>query len=156
MVILEPSQGIKKATGIDFDVLGDVISMIYMNCHHKPVDFVCKIHKSRIPGVSQVSYSDHGKSGTKFEMVLDQTSRQTRKFIFSSILHELRHCCQLNIWKYWSDDVSKFKSYEDYFESKEERDARKAEKMTSIVIKLYDNAIKAKQLYKEAGLTRLG
>ena len=63
MVILEPSQGIKKYTGIDFDVLGDVISMLYMNGHRKPVDFVCKIHKSRDPGVSQVTYSDDAKSG---------------------------------------------------------------------------------------------
>ena len=148
MVILEPSQGIKKVTGIDFDVLGDVVSMLYMNTHRKPVDFVCKIHKSRDPGVS--------KSGTKFDMKLDQTSRQTRKFVFGSILHELRHCCQLNIWNYWSDDVSKFKTYEDYFDSKEEKDARKAEKMTSIVIKMYDNAMKAKKLYKEYGLTKLG
>ena len=156
MVILEPSPGIKKSTGIDFDVLGDVISMIYMNTHRKPVDFVCKIHKSRDPGVSQVTYSDDAKSGSKFDMKLDQTSRQTRKFVFGSILHELRHCCQLNIWNYWSDDVSKFKTYEDYFDSKEERDARKAEKMTAVVIKLYDNAMKAKEMYKDFGLTRLG
>ncbi len=156
MVILEPSQGIKDATGINFDVLGDVVSMILMNSHRKPVDFVCKIHKSREAGVSQVTYSDDAKSGTKFDMKLDQTSRQTRKFVFGSILHELRHCCQLNIWNYWSDDVAKFKTYEDYFDSKEEVDARKAEKMTAIVIKMYDNAIKANKLYKEYGLTKLG
>ena len=58
MVILEASQGIKKATGIDFDILGDVVSLILMNTHRKPVDFVCKIHKSREAGVSQVTYSD--------------------------------------------------------------------------------------------------
>ena len=38
----------------------------------------------------------------------------------------------------------------------EERDARKMEKMTAIVMKLYDNAMKANELYKEFGLTRLG
>ena len=130
--------------------------MIYMNTHRKPVDFVCKIHKSREPGVSQVTYSDDFKSGLAFDMLLDQTSRQTRKFVFGSILHELRHCCQLNIWGYWSDDVAKFKTYEDYFDSKEERDARKAEQMTAAVIKLYDNAVKVKQQYKDFGLTKLG
>ena len=156
MVILEPSQGIKKYTGIDFDVLGDVISMLYMNGHRKPVDFVCRIHKSRYPGVSQVTYSDDAKSGSRFEMVLDQTTRPTRKFIFGTILHELRHCCQLNIWNYWCDDAAKFKTFDDYWDSKEEKDARKAEKMTAIVIKMYDNAIKAKKLYKDYGLTKLG
>ena len=156
MVILEPSQGIKKYTGIDFDVLGDVISMIYMNCHREPVNFVCKIHKSREPGVSQVTYSDDAKSGSRFEMMLDQTTRPTRKFIFGTILHELRHCCQLNIWNYWCDDTAKFKTFDDYWDSKEEKDARKAEKMTAIVIKMYDNAIKAKKLYKDYGLTKLG
>ena len=32
---------------------------------------------------------------------------------------------------------------------KKEKDARKAEKMTAIVIKMYDNAMKAKKLYKD-------
>ena len=155
MVILEPSQGIKKATGIDFDILGDVVSTIFMNTHRKPVDFVCKIHKSREAGVSQVTYSDEGKSGSCFEMRLDQTSKQTRRFIFSSILHELRHCCQLNIWGYWPD-TAKFKTFDDYWDSKEEKDARKAEKMTTIVMRMYDNAVKAKELYKELDLCRLG
>ena len=155
MVILEPSPGIKKYTGLDFDVLGDVISMLYMNGHRKPVDFICRIHKSREAGVSQVTYSDDGKSGYLFDMKLDQTTRPTRKFIFSTILHELRHCCQLNIWGYWTE-VPRYNTYEDYFNSKEEIDARKAEKMTTIVMKLYDNALKAKQLYKECGLTKLG
>jgi len=155
MVILEPSQGIKKYTGIDFDVLGDVISMLYMNGHRKPVDFICRIHKSREAGVSQVTYSDDGKSGHLFDMKLDQTTRPTRKFLFSTILHELRHCCQLNIWGYWTD-VPRYNTYEEYFDSKEEVDARKAEKMTTIVMKLYDNALKAKELYKECGLTKLG
>ena len=155
MVILEPSQGIKKATGIDFDILGDIISTILMNTHRKPVDFVCKIHKSREAGVSQVMYADDAKSGSLFDMRLDQTSRQTRKFIFSSILHELRHCCQLNIWGYWPDSA-KFKTYDDYWCSKEEVDARKMEKMTTIVMKMYDNAVKAKELYKELQLNKLG
>ena len=155
MVILEPSQGIKKATGIDFDILGDVVSTILMNTHRKPVDFVCKIHKSRQEGVSQVTYSDEGKSGSCFEMKLDQTSKQTRRFIFSSILHELRHCCQLNIWGYWPD-TAKFKSYDEYYSSKEEKDARKMEKMTTIVMRMYDNAVKAKELYHEFDLCKLG
>lgn len=155
MVILEPSPGIKKATGIDFDILGDVVSLILMNTHRKPVDFVCKIHKSREAGVSQVTYSDEAKSGLSFTMLLDQTSRQTRKFVFGSILHELRHCCQLNIWKYWTD-TAKFNTYEDYFNSKEEVDARKAEKLTNIVIKLYDSAEEAKRLYLKHGLNKLG
>ncbi len=155
MVILEASQGIKKATGINFDVLGDVVSMILMNSHRKPVDFVCKIHKSREAGVSQVTYSDDEKSGYMFDMLLDQTSRQTRKFIFGSILHELRHCCQLNIWNFWTD-TAKFNTYEDYFNSREEIDARKAEKLTKIVIKMYDAAVEANKQYKKYGLTKLG
>ena len=155
MVILEPSQGIKKATGIDFDILGDVVSLILMNTHRKPVDFVCKIHKSREAGVSQVTYSDDAKSGYAFDMLLDQTSRQSRKFIFGSILHELRHCCQLNIWKYWTD-TAKFKTYDDYYDSKEEMDARNAQKLTKIVIKMYDAAVEAKKQYVKYGLTKLG
>ena len=153
MVILEPTQGIKQATGINFDVLGDIVSMILMNTHRKPIDFVCRIQKSRQPGVSQVIYADENKSGMKFDMKLDQ-SKHTRKFVFGSILHELRHCCQLNIWKYWPD-TAKFNSFEEYYESKEERDARNMEKMTSIVIKMYDNAMKANEMYKTFGLTKL-
>lgn len=155
MIILQASPGIKKKTGINFDVLGDVVTMLLVNNHRKPVDFIARIHKSTDPGVSQVTYDDDAKSGSCFLIKLDQTSRQTRKFIFSSLLHELRHCCQLNIWKYWPDTL-KFKTYDEYWMSMEERDARKMEKMTAIVMKLYDNAMKANDLYKEFGLTRLG
>lgn len=153
MIILEASPGIKKKTGIDFNVLSDIISMIMMANHRKPVNFVAKVHKSKEAGASYCESKDD--SGSNFRICLDQTSRQTRKFVFGSILHELRHCCQLNIWKYWPD-THKFKTYEDYFNSKEEIDARKIEALTEDVMKMYDIAMRCNKKYKKFGLTRLG
>lgn len=151
MILLRPSAGIKKYTDIDFDILSDVMTTMFRSNHRKPVNFKAKIYKSRQPGVSLCETV----TNDDFVIFLDQTTRPTRKFIFGSILHELRHCCQLHIWKYWPDST-KFKTYEDYFRSKEEVDARKIEKLTRQVMKVYDMHVAINKKYKSFGLTKLG
>lgn len=153
MIILEPSQSIKKATGINFNVLGDIVTLLMQNNHRKPVDFVAKVYKSKEKYCSYVESKDD--KGHNFKIYLDQDSRQTRKFIFGSILHELRHCCQLNIFGFWPD-TCKFNTYDEYYRSKEEYDARKIERLTKVVMKMYDAAMAANKQYKKFGLTRLG
>jgi hypothetical protein len=151
MINILPSKGVKKATGIDFVILGRVLETIIQPNHRKPVAMTVHMYKSRQAGVSYVETYERDL----FTIFLDQTSRQTRKFIFGSILHEIRHCCQLNLWNYWPCTY-KFKTYEEYFNSKEERDARKAEKLTRQLIKMYDLHVKVKKQYSQFGLTRLG
>jgi len=151
MIKLLPSKGIKKATGIDFDVLSTILTDIVKSNHRKPFAMTVHMYKSRQEGVSFVETYERDL----FTIHLDQTSRQTRKFIFGSILHEIRHCCQLNLWNYWPCTY-KFKTYDEYFNSKEERDARKAEKLTRQLIKMYDLHVKVKKQYSQFGLTRLG
>jgi len=151
MIILEASKGIKQSTGINFKVLSDVLSILIQGNHRKKIEMTVKVQKSRQPGVSYCEADDNNN----FKICLDQTTRQTRKFIFGSILHELRHCCQLNIWNYWAN-TCKFKTYEDYFNSKEERDARKIEKLTRQVIKLYDLHVDFHKQYAKIGLNKLG
>jgi len=151
MIKILPSKGIKKATGIDFDLLGSILTTMIQAGHRKPIDMTVHMYKSRQAGVSYVETYD----SDWFTICLDQTSKQTRKFIFGSILHEIRHCCQLKLWNYWPCTY-KFKTYEEYFNSKEERDARKAEKLTRQLIKLYDMHINMKKQYSKVGLTRLG
>ena len=153
MIILEPSPAIKKSTKIDFDLLGQILTMVVDSNHRKPINFIAKIQKSKQAGVSFCESKDD--TGSNFRICIDQTSRQTRKSVFGSILHELRHCCQLNIFGYWPD-TCKFKSYEEYFRSKEEVDARKIEALTNQVIEMYDAAQALYKKYRKVGLTKLG
>lgn len=153
MITLLPSKGVKKATGINFNVLANALTAMIQSNHRKALDITVHIYKSRQPGVSYVEAYDDIKN--VYTVHLDQTSKQTRKFIFGTLLHEIRHCCQSALWNYWPC-THKFKTYDQYFNSKEERDARKAEKLTRQFIKLYDMQVAVNKSYSKFGLTRLG
>jgi hypothetical protein len=151
MIILEPSAGIKKATGIDFKLLSNILTMLLEVNHKRDLDIIAKIHKSKISDTSLCEAIDRNN----FLIKLDQTAKQTKKFIFSSLLHELRHCCQYHIWKYWPD-TGKFKTYADYYRSKEEVDARKIERLTREVIKMYDLHVTFNSKFTDLRLNKLG
>ena len=93
MIILEPSAGIKKATGIDFKLLSNILTMLLEVNHKRDLYITAKVHKSKISDTSLCEAIDR----SNFLIKLDQTAKQTKKFIFSSLLHELRHCCQYHI-----------------------------------------------------------
>ena len=151
MIILEPSVGIKKATGIDFKLLSNILTMLLEVNHNRDLNIVAKVHKSKIKDTSFCECIDR----TNFLIKLDQTSKQTTKFIFSSLLHELRHCCQYHIWKYWPS-TGKFKTYAAYYRSKEEVDARKIERLTREVIKMYDLHVAFNSKFTDLRLNILG
>jgi len=151
MIVLEPSAGIKKATEIDFNLLSNILTMLLESNHRRDLHIVAKIHKSRIEGTSLCESIDR----SNYVIKLDQASKQTKKFVFSSLLHELRHCCQYNIWKYWPD-TGKFKTYTEYYRSKEEVDARKIERLTREVIKMYDTYVDFNSKFRDLRLNKLG
>ena len=77
-----------------------------------------------------------------------------RRYIIGCILHELRHAFQQSIFKY--EVVARFSSYTAYYNSTEERDARKQEKLASEILKIYDNYEKAQEKFKRFNLKELG
>jgi hypothetical protein len=52
--------------------------------------------------------------------------------------------------------VARFSSYTAYYNSTEERDARKQEKLTSEILKIYDNYEKAQEKFERFNLKELG
>ena len=105
MIILEPSVGVKKKTGINFDILSDILTLVFERNHKRDLNIYAKVHLSRVPDTSLCEAISH----THYLIKLDQTAKQTKKFVFSSLLHELRHCFQNHIWNYWPDST-KFKT----------------------------------------------
>ena len=77
-----------------------------------------------------------------------------RRYVFSTILHELRHGFQENVFRFHA--LAKFSSYNAYYNSEEERDARKQEKLTTEVIRIYDSFKKAEEKFERFNLKELG
>ena len=76
------------------------------------------------------------------------------KYLISSLLHEVRHCIQFNIFGYWNHLVH-FKNWKEYYYLKEEIDARKMERLTTEVIKIYDSSTKLNETFKSLELGRM-
>ena len=87
-----------------------------------------------------------------FTMNLD--INDNKRYVVGSILHELRHAFQEYVFGFCT--VARFTSYNAYYKSLEERDARKQEKLTTEVIKIYDNFKKAEEKFKRFNLKELG
>ena len=92
------------------------------------------------------------RSFRHYTMELD--TEGTRRYVFVSILHELRHAFQEYIFKFTT--IARFASYNAYYNSKEEKDARKQEKLTTEVMKIYDTFKKAEEKFERFNLKELG
>tara|TARA_R110001606_G_scaffold97531_1_gene215454 strand:+ start:94 stop:546 length:453 start_codon:yes stop_codon:yes gene_type:complete len=150
MIILDPSVGVKQLTNLDFNLLSKLITLMLETNHKQRINITAKIHKSRIKGTSLCQHVN----GREFLINLD-TSNTKKRYLISSILHEVRHCIQKNIFGYWPD-THNMKTWRDYWYSKEEIDARKMEKLTTQMIKSYDSMVKMSEQFKELNLNKIG
>ncbi|MDB4396142.1 hypothetical protein N9Z65_00855 [bacterium] len=150
MIILDPSVGVKQLTNLDFNLLSKLITLMLETNHKQRINITAKIHKSRIKGTSLCQHVD----GREFLINLD-TSNTKKRYLIGSILHEVRHCIQKNIFGYWPD-THNMKTWRDYWYSKEEIDARKMEKLTTQMIKSYDSMVKMSEQFKELNLNKIG
>lgn len=150
MILLEPSPSIKKHTKIDFNLLSKLLTTLLESNHRRDINIVAKVYKSKIAGTSLCTHVD----GCRFLINLD-VSNIKRRYIFGSILHELRHCVQKNLFGYWPDTHA-MKTWKDYWYSKEEIDARKMEKLTTQMIKAYDSMINMGIQFKKYNLNKIG
>ena len=149
MIKFLPSRRVQKDTNLDFELLSNICSEIFTKGFKKHLTFFVKVHKSRDKKTSTLEKLDEK---CLYQINLDVEGN--RRYIIGCILHELRHAFQQSIFKY--EVVARFSSYTAYYNSTEERDARKQEKLTSEILRIYDNYQKAQEKFKRFNLKELG
>ena len=150
MIRLFPSRRVEKETGIDFELLSDICTDIFEKGFGRKINIYCRVWKSRVK--EQSTMERPSRSICYYKMDLDIEGN--RRYIFGCILHELRHAFQEYIFNFTT--VARFASYNAYYNSKEEKDARKQEKLTTEIMKIYDNFKKAEKKFKRFNLKELG
>ena len=149
MIRFFPSKRIKKETEIDFELLGKICTDVFEKGFKRKINVYCKVWRSKEKETSMMELT---KGRTHFKMHLD--TEGSRRYVFGSILHELRHAFQEYVFKF--STIARFTSYNAYYKSLEERDARKQEKLTSEIIKIHDNFKEAEEKFKRLNLKELG
>jgi hypothetical protein len=149
MIKFYPSKRIIKETKLDFELLGKICTDIFEGGFDKKINIECKVWKSK---VKEQSTMERTKGRCHYLMDLD--TEGNRRYVFGSILHELRHAFQEYVFNFTT--VARFASYSAYYNSKEEKDARKQEKLTTEVMKIYDSFKKAEEKFKRFNLKELG
>tara|TARA_R110002020_G_scaffold156358_1_gene338452 strand:+ start:315 stop:764 length:450 start_codon:yes stop_codon:yes gene_type:complete len=149
MIEFLPTKRVIKETNIDFNLLSKICTSIFEKGFDKKINIKCKVWKSKVKEQSTMELT---KGRCHYLMDLD--TEGNRRYVFSTILHELRHAFQEYVFNFTT--VARFASYNAYYNSKEERDARKQEKLTTEVMKIYDSFKKAEEKFKRFNLKELG
>lgn len=123
MIALKPTNGIIKTTNLDYDLISFILSRFI------------KL-KRRISLRVEKSKRNYSYYYDRNKVICINTNEGTSlKFIIATLLHEIRHCMQLR-QKCNNIDFS-YTSYWNYYSSPEERDARRFERLTAEVCKIY-------------------
>ena len=149
MIKFYPSKRIIKETKLDFELLGRICTDIFERGFNKKINIECKVWKSKIKEQSTME-----RTKGRCHYVMDLDTEGNRRYVFGSILHELRHAFQEYVFNFTT--VARFASYSAYYNSKEEKDARKQEKLTTEVMKIYDSFKKAEEKFERFNLKELG
>jgi|TARA_R100001163_G_C4930746_1_gene106786 hypothetical protein len=149
MIRFFPSKRIKKETDIDFELLGKICTDIFERGFGRKINIECKVWKSKVKEQSTME-----RTKGRCHYVMDLDTEGNRRYVFGSILHELRHAFQEYVFNFTT--VARFASYNAYYNSKEEKDARKQERLTTEVMKIYDTFKKAEEKFERFNLKELG
>ncbi len=149
MIRFFPSKRIKKETDIDFELLGKICTDIFERGFDRKINIECKVWKSKVKEQSTME-----RTKGRCHYVMDLDIEGNRRYVFGSILHELRHAFQEYVFNFTT--VARFASYNAYYNSKEEKDARKQERLTTEIMKIYDTFKKAEEKFKRFNLKELG
>ena len=149
MIRFFPSKRIKKETDIDFELLGKICTDIFERGFGRKINIECKVWKSRVKEQSTME-----RTKGRCHYVMDLDTEGNRRYVFGSILHELRHAFQEYVFNFTT--VARFASYNAYYNSKEEKDARKQERLTTEIMKIYDTFKKAEEKFERFNLKELG
>lgn len=140
MLTLIPSRSIDKVTKIDFNLLNYIFNRFISVKKNTYI----KVEKSRTNWSAYWQYEKMIK--------IDLTQGTTLKYIVTTLLHEIRHVKQVIEIKDISFD---YKSYNEYYNSPEEKDARKFEKLTSDVCSIYRGFKKIEDKYDKYNFNSL-
>ena len=149
MIKFYPSKRIIKETKLDFELLGRICTDIFERGFNKKINIECKVWKSKIKEQSTME-----RTKGRCHYVMDLDTEGNRRYVFGSILHELRHAFQEYVFNFTT--VARFASYNAYYNSKEEKDARKQERLTTEIMKIYDTFKKAEEKFERFNLKELG
>lgn len=123
MICLTPSVNLVRETNIDFVLLSKIISTLL------PLKGKIKLHVVK----TSKSYSFFSQSDK--QIGISTTEPLTLRYMVSTILHEVRHAMQV---KHCGKSLLfSYSSYNQYYNSPEEKDARKFEKLTTDVCVIY-------------------
>ena len=124
MLVLKPSAGILKATNLDFKLINFILSGFFKVKWRTPI----KVEKCRN------NWSGYWPDDKIIRIDLKQGT--SLKYIIATLLHEIRHVKQVKEIKGIRFNYS---NYTEYYNSPEEKDARKFEKLAVDVCKIYDS-----------------
>jgi hypothetical protein len=139
MIILVPSKRVVADTGLNFDIINIIINTIVYT-KKRIVIRVLKAH-------NKSTFSAYYPSDNKILIKYDSDS--TIYYIISAILHEVRHVVQSEKFKKLK---YVYKNYKEYFNSPEEKDARKFEKLSRSFYSSYRNLVKLTEKYRKNNL----
>jgi hypothetical protein len=124
MLVLKPSSGIVKATKLDFNLINFILSQFLKVKWRTPI----KVEKCRD------NWSAYWPDDKIIRIDLKQGT--SLKYIITTLLHEIRHVKQVKEIKGIRFNYS---NYTEYYNSPEEKDARKFENLAVNVCKIYDS-----------------
>ena len=134
MLVLKPSAGISKATNLDFKLINFILSGFFKVKWRTPI----KVEKCRN------NWSGYWPDEKLIRIDLKQGT--SLKYIIATLLHEIRHVKQVKEIRGIRFD---YNSYKEYYNSPEEKDARKFEKLTTDVCKIYNNYKSIEEKYSK-------
>jgi Zn-dependent peptidase ImmA (M78 family) len=126
MIVFKPSKGIAKETDINFHALSTIFSHIIKL--KRKITF--KVVKSRMA----YSFYSHDTR----TIALNLNAHKSKKGLICTITHEIRHYLQKRTLG-TKMSYGPYKSYNNYYTSPEEKDARKFEKICNEIYATYKN-----------------
>lgn len=135
MIKIKPSKAVQIGTGIDFKLLEKIINSFLE--FKSSVTFKC--HKNSKP-FSEIIF-------LKNIIRLYVSETNDLKYYITTLLHEIRHFIQYQ--KYKKVLTYRYNNYTEYYNSPEERDARKFETIGIEVCKIYTAYKAIEEKYKK-------
>lgn len=135
MIILNPTNGLINSTKIDYDLVTFILSRFVRLVKRATI----RVERSK----KNYSYYDDGCRS----IFIDIKKDCSLKYIISTILHEVRHFMQL---RQKNNNLNyEYSSYNNYYSSPEEKDARKYEKVATEVCRIYKQHKRIEEKFKK-------
>jgi hypothetical protein len=131
MIKFKASPNIQRITGIDYNLLSNVFVYAFPIKRHVTL----KIEKARRGNAYSAYYPL-----TKTIRLYFPDNLPTIRYTISTILHETRHYFHFKLFP--NNMRCDYSSHAEYYNSPEERDARKTERLTTEICGIYSNIIK--------------